>query len=394
MALLRKVLALLALLPAAVVLADQPIEIGQEITIHSKVLDEDRIIFVRTPDGFGESRRHPVLYLTDGRAQFLHTAATVRFLARNGLMPEMIVVGITNTDRTRDLTPTRADWIQPDGSVREFPTSGGADRFLDFVEQELVPFIEERYHPQPYRVLAGHSFGGLLAVHVLLSRSDLFGAYISVSPALAWDNDLVIRQAKEFLSGHSRLDKTLIVTVGGTEDRQMQGGVAALKKVVKGHTPEGFVFESKTFVGDDHDSVVLASHLFGLRKIFEGWRPALDPNTRRVLGGLEGLQAHYARFSKRLGYEVLPPEAMVNLQGYVSMGAGDTEEAIALFELNVANYPESANAYDSLGEGLEAAGRLKEALISYQKAIEQGEKTKDPNLGVYREHLKAVQDKL
>jgi predicted alpha/beta superfamily hydrolase len=394
MASLRKVLVLLVLLPTGVALADQPIEIGQRITIHSKVLDEERTVFVRTPDGFGESSRHPVLYLTDANVQFLHTAGTVDFLARNGLMPEMIVVGITHTDRTRDLTPTRASRIQPDGRVRELPTSGGGDRFLDFIEQELMPLIQERYHPQPYRVFAGHSFGGLLAVHALLNRTDLFGAFISVSPPLDWDDNLVIRQARERLSGPDRLDKTLILTVGGNERRGLQDGIATFKEVVEGHVPEGFVFAAKTFVGDDHGSVVLGSHIFGLRQIFDGWRPRLDPSTGQVLGGLEGLKAHYARFTERLGYEILPPERFVNMQGYAFMAAGDTEQAIALFELNVANYPDSANVYDSLGEGLEAAGKLREALISYQKAVRQGEKTEDPNLNVYRDHLKAIQDKL
>jgi predicted alpha/beta superfamily hydrolase len=391
---LRGVIGLAVLLSAATVLADQPIEIGREITIRSDVLGEERTVFVRTPEGFGEASRHPVLYLTDARAQFQHTAATVRFLAGNGLMPEMIVVGITNTDRNRDLTPTRAGLVQPGGRRQELPTSGGGDRFLDFVEQELMPLVEARYHPAPYRLFAGHSFGGLLGIHALLDRADLFGAYICVSPALTWDNGVVIRQTTERLSARDRLDKTLVVTVGSDETQEMLEGVASFEAAVRAGAPDGLVFVSKTFVGDDHGSVVLGSHLFGLRKVFEGWRPLLHPSTGRLAGGLEALKAHYAGLSTRFGYPILPPEAIVNQLGYAALFAGDTEEAITLFEMNVTNYPDSANVYDSLGEGLEAAGRLTDALMSYQKAITQGEKTQDPNLEFYREHLKVIQDKL
>src|SRR5882724_7629296 len=81
----------------------------EKLTIKSSVLGEDRIILVRTPPGYEKSKlAYPVLYMTDGDAHIGHTASTIEFLSRNGRMPEMIVVGITNTDRTRDLTPTKA----------------------------------------------------------------------------------------------------------------------------------------------------------------------------------------------------------------------------------------------------------------------------------------------
>src|SRR6266478_3558767 len=129
-----------------------------KLTVRSNVLGEDRTILVRTPPGYDANKlAYPVLYLTDGDAHIAHTASTVEFLARNGRMSEMIVVGITNTDRTRDLTPTKATGA----NAAQFPTAGGADNFLKFIETEVIPEIEKRYRVQPYRVLAGHSFGGL-----------------------------------------------------------------------------------------------------------------------------------------------------------------------------------------------------------------------------------------
>ena len=103
-----------------------------------------------------------MLYLTDAERQFGHTVTTVEFLSRNGRMPPMIVVGLFNTDRTRDLTP-----YKDKEDDAQLPTAGGADRFLQFVETELMPWVERQYRTQKFRAFAGHSFGGLFAMHAL-----------------------------------------------------------------------------------------------------------------------------------------------------------------------------------------------------------------------------------
>ena len=138
-----------------------------KLTIKSSALGEDRVILVRTPPGYATNNvKYPVLYMTDGDAHIGHTSSTIDFLVRNGRMSDLIVVGIPNTDRTRDLTPTKANGP----NAGQFPTAGGADKFLKFIEAELIPEIEKTYRVQPYRILAGHSFGGLFAVHALITR--------------------------------------------------------------------------------------------------------------------------------------------------------------------------------------------------------------------------------
>src|ERR1044071_4122432 len=198
----KLVLALCALLvlvaSGARAAAQQVYDQGLRFQLKSEVLGEERTILVRVPQGDERGdQRSPVPYMTDGDAHLQHTAATVAFLARNGRMPEMIVVGITNTDRTRDLTPTRVEQLPDNPNVR-FPTSGGADKFLKFIETELIPQIESKYRVQPFRVLAGHSFGGLFALHAMFTRPELFNSYIAVSPSLQWDNFLLTDRAKAF----------------------------------------------------------------------------------------------------------------------------------------------------------------------------------------------------
>jgi uncharacterized protein len=349
--------ALVSLLPAYA--AAQSIELGERLTVRSDTLGEERVIFVRTPRQYATAtERYPVLYLTDGEAQFAHTAATVEFLARNARMPEMIVVAIGNTDRTRDLTPTKATLTRPDGRPMEFPTAGGADKFLTFIATELKPFIEKRYRTAPFSVFAGHSFGGLFTMHALTTRQDTFNAYIAVSPTLTWDNDMPVKRTADLLRDRRELPKTLVVTMG--DEPVFDGALATLQKMLSGPTPAGFEWEIQRFDDEDHGSVVLRSHYIGLRKVFDRWRLPVDP-TGTFEGSFGDLEKHYAALSERLGYTITPPEGTVNNVGYGALQAGRIEEAVRYFELNVRNYPESANVYDSLGEGLEAAGKLEAA---------------------------------
>ena len=116
--------------------------VPQRLDIHSKILNEDRVIWVRTPPGYEQGKAvFPVLYETDAPGHMGESGSTADFLMASDRMPPIIVVGIANTDRTRDLTPSHADMKNPDGTVAQFPTSGGADKFLDFIQTELIPEI-------------------------------------------------------------------------------------------------------------------------------------------------------------------------------------------------------------------------------------------------------------
>lgn len=354
--------------------------------LKSEVLGEERTVLVRVPAGYERGdQRYPVLYLTDGDAHILHTTATVQFLARNGRMPEMIVVGVTNTDRTRDLTPTRVETLPANPNVR-FPTSGGADKFLKFVETELIPHVEKNYRVQPFRILAGHSFGGLFALHAMLSRPELFNAYIAVSPSLQWDNFLLTERAKEFFKDRKEYKRTLYVSLGD-EPGDIGDGFRMFRDLLARQKTGGFVWQAAHMTDEDHGSVVLRSHYEGLRKVFDGWQLPRDPNTGAVAaGGFKGVIEHYRKLSARLNYEVLPPEPVVNFIGYQHMNQRQNEDALAAFKWNVEHYPRSANVYDSLAEFYERDGKPDLALPLYARAVALGREASDPNLNVYRQN--------
>ncbi len=359
-----------------------------KLNIKSEVLGEERVVLVRTPAGYDSNKQqYPVLYMTDGAAQLGHTIATVEFLTRNGRMNDLIIVAITNTDRTRDLTPTKATLPNTAGQPTEFPTSGGADNFLKFIETELIPKIESNYRVQPYRIFAGHSFGGLFALHAFLTRPEAFNAYIAVSPSMQWDNHLVSRKAEAFFKERKELNRTLYVTLAN-EGGEAKVGFERFKAILSKNSPKGFFWGSALMEDEDHGSVVMRSHYDGLRKVFEGWQ--LTGN----IASLDQVETHYKKLSAKFNYTIPPPETMMNLFGYQLMGWGKMEEAVTVFKTNVKNYPQSANVYDSLAEFYEKNGKLDLAKSNYEKALEVGTQTGDPNLQVYKTNFDRVSEAL
>jgi predicted alpha/beta superfamily hydrolase len=377
-----------------VVHAGEPITIGETVTIPSKVLGEERTILVSTPPTYDQSsQRYPVLYMTDGGAHLTHTRGTVDFLARLGLMPQVIVVGVNNTDRTRDLTPTHVARRTINGRVFENPTSGGAPKFLDFFEQELFPYVDAHYRTLPLKFFTGHSFGGLFALNALFMRPEMFTALLAVSPSLNWDDDLPIRQADSFFDGRDELNVTLFVAMADEEEGDpAPTRLDRLEKKLSEADTEGFEWAVMRMPDENHGSVVLRAHYWGLRKVFEGWQIPTDPENGRFVGGLDGIKAHYAGLSKKYGVAVVPDENTVNAIGYQVLGREEFEAAIAIFRYNVELYPASANVYDSLGEALENAGRLDEAFVSYSKAVENAAKNGDDRLDIFTANRDRAKD--
>lgn len=147
-------------------------------------------------------------------------------------------------------------------------------------------------------------------------------------------------------------------------------------------------WEARQFEDEDHGSVVLRSHYFGLRKIFEGWKPAAP------FENLAQMESHYQKMSTKLGFEVGVPEVRVNFLGYRLLQQNKLDEALATFKWNAEHYPESANVYDSLGDGLTAAKQFEQAVDSYKKAMELGEKTNHQFKATFKQNYENARKRL
>ncbi|WP_020538722.1 alpha/beta hydrolase [Lewinella cohaerens] len=168
--------------------------IGETFTFLSKNLSEERRVNIYLPNGYDDNstKEYPVIYLLDGAADedFIHIAGLVQFgtFPWINMLPESIVIGIANVDRKRDFTyPTNNTQDKAD-----FPTTGGSAAFIDFLEQELQPLIQDTYRTVDTTTIIGQSLGGLLATEILFKKPTLFDNYLIISPSLWWDDESLL----------------------------------------------------------------------------------------------------------------------------------------------------------------------------------------------------------
>jgi predicted alpha/beta superfamily hydrolase len=359
--------------------SDGAVTIGTRDSLQSRTLQETRRYLVYLPPSYRDTtyspRRYPVLYLLDGDAHFHSVTGLIQILGTgvNGtfVVPEMIVVAISNTDRTRDMTPTRVETGFDGKPSPAFRTSGGMDRFLSFIKDELIPRIDAQYRTAPYRVLVGHSLGGITAIHALYTIPETFGAYVAIDPSLWWDNTLLLRQARAKIERPGAFaNRALFVAQANTinpADSSLNthfNAIAQFDGVVRAYNQSGLRYGFRYYPDDSHGSVPLIAEYDALRFIFGGY----DLNMLRVLERPTLLREHFARISRELGYDHPPPEGMVELLAQVAMQQ-DRGKSLAFRALNAELYPSSARAHESLAGAYLAQGDTTRALASIRTTL-------------------------
>lgn len=360
-----------------------PVIIGERTTFRSTVLGADYPIVIYRPGGYERTNdRYPLLILLDGDGHFHHATGVVDFLVANQRIPPMIVVGVGNRNRTRDLTP-------PTNDPRMRGAAGGADRFLTFLSDELIPHIDQTNRTLDYRVLVGHSFGGLFALHALTTRPEVFNGYISISPSTWWNQQALVAQLPAFLAKHRDLRASLYMTTGN-EGGEMLTSAQRVAEILERDAPPTMQWQFHHMPAESHGSIPHRSLYDGLEAMFADLRLELDSTMRTVAD----LERRYETLSRKYGYTIPVTEPMINRLGYLLLARDLHQEAIAVFKANTERYPESANTFDSLGDGYEAAGDLQNARTSFARSVELARKNNDPVLDTSTEKLTSVTSKL
>ena len=353
-------------------------EIGAVDSLWSATLGEQRPYLVYTPPSYGDTtatpQDYPVLYLLDGDAHFHSVTGLVQILGTgvNGTfaIPEMIVVAIPNTNRTRDLTPTHVS-VGFDGEpAPRLESSGGNPAFFTFLRDELIPHVESRYRTTPYRVFVGHSLGGITAINALYTIPETFDAYVAIDPSLWWDSEILLRKAREYFSAADLEGKALYVAQANTVQpndtvpNRHFSAITRFDAVMRAYDRSGARYAFKYYDDDDHGSVPLISEYDALRFIFDGYRVPFV----RVMEEPEHLTAHFRTASERLGHEFRPSEGLVRLLAQASL-AQDTAKAITFGEIRTELYPESFRAFEFLGDVWGARGDVERARGYYDEAL-------------------------
>lgn len=358
---------LFVLLALNVSLCVGQITIGNSDSLYSNILQESREIWVSIPKGAqgNPNQKYPVAYLLDGELYFHSFTGEVSHLSEvngNSIIPDMIVVGIVNTNRVLNLSPTpdSTSWMQP---------NGGGEQFTEFLEKELIPYVDSHYQTVPYRVLVGHSLGGIFVMNTFLNHTQLFNAYIALDPSFDWDSKKLISEASSIL-GENNFAKTALFLGGSSLCLESNAEFEALLNT---NNPKGLKWKCQYYKDDSHGSVPLIGSYNGLRFIFDYYtRPSFKVITDE---SANILSAHYENITKELGYAVSPPQdLLLGLAWRCKTLEKEFDRALKFLQLAEQYYPQSPDVFYSLAEYYNDTGDNEKAVMYMEKGNALSEK--------------------
>ncbi len=333
-----------------------PIPVRVE-TLASAKLGEPREFWVSLPDEYPTSgKKYPVLYMMDGDMNFNSgVIGGVRQAAWLGEIPEFIIVGIKNTNRSKDIFPEEVAY--PDGSK----DGGRANQYLDFVREELIPRVAKTYRTTDYRILYGTSNTGFTAVHALFRNPDLADAYIAASATL---NVPSFRSAREKLIADFKGGKRHLVLVMGEHDLPTVVSLnGALKETIGMKAPAGLSCRLRVIENGEH--VPPDALVEGLRALFQGWkitRPLTESSFAEIRAQVDGRLEKFGVPGK------IDDDALKGL-GNSLLGEKKFAMALEVLEYRAASYPQSADAQIGLGDAYRQSGNLDKARERYKCAL-------------------------
>jgi predicted alpha/beta superfamily hydrolase len=213
--------------------------------VYSEIVADSFLILVSVPDDYETSvKKYPVLYVLDGDIAFGMAASIARYLQIGDKVPELIVVGIgygvigktAAEKRLRDYGPEQ---------------DGDAERFLDFINSELIPDINSKYRTVPDdNSISGYSLGGLFALYTLFTKPESFSRYIIGSPYLVWDNYSIFSYEESASEKIGNLNMAVFISVGSEEstEKRYEPIDSLVTNVQKKNLP-GLLVETKVFQG-------------------------------------------------------------------------------------------------------------------------------------------------
>lgn len=257
---------------------------SQSRKIYSKIVEQEYELQILLPGSYANSnKKYPVVYLMDSQWDFPLVKSIYGQQYYDGFIPELIIVGVTwggenpkpDSLRGRDYTPTKEN---------RMPHSGGADRFLSFMKNELFPFIESNYKADPsHRSLMGCSLGGLITLYALFTQPELFNGYAAASPAIGWDREVLSKYEKDFGGKTLSHPVRVYMTIGDVERGRVPYERFANSLMAKNYPMTSI--QSKVLENTGHSGTKSETFSRGLQYIFERPQLELSKESLALLGG-------------------------------------------------------------------------------------------------------------
>lgn len=254
-------------------------------TITSSIVKgQEYNIQIHLPGNYSSSDKiYPVVFVMDAQWDFPLVNSIYGQQYYDGFVPEVIIAGVTwgglkpNPDslRARDYTPTRIP-----GMIQ----SGGADKFLQFMKEELFPFMKSNYRADLNQsVLMGCSLGGLFTLYTLFTQPSLFSGYIAASPAIGWDNEVLYQFEKKYSADSNRPAARLYMTIGDVE--QNVSNFERFDATLKNIHSTNLNLQSRILENTGHSGTKSETYSRGLQFLFQRPDIKLEDRVLRVLAG-------------------------------------------------------------------------------------------------------------
>ena len=248
---------------------------GTEIReIHSKITNQDYELIVNLPYSYKQNpgRRYPVVYFCDGFYDFPLLSEIYGDEIFDKTIGECFLVGFSYKGKNLDYGKLRVYDYSPT-DLKQGNRTGGASEFLNVVEQEFIPYIEKTYRVDPgFRVLGGSSMGGLFTLYAMFTTPSLFNSYISISPAVNWDNGWLFGVEELFHQQHSEFPVSLYMTGAEKEFAEQPAFLESIKffgAVLQKHHYKNFRYEFRVLDDSYHAGSKPEGYTRGLKFVFE-----------------------------------------------------------------------------------------------------------------------------
>jgi len=352
-------------------------------SIYSDVLKEQREFWIHLPENMKEDEKYPIIYVLDAPSHFYAATGMIKLLEQWRL-PNSIVVGIPNTDRIRDFTPSNV----PFNRGQKSETSGGAVNFLKFMQCELAPHVKNKYPADEMSTIIGHSTGGLFVVYSYVNEPEVFDNYLAIDPSLWWDKEQLVVQSKKLLEKDNYQNKSIHVAVANSYEvdttkvrRSKSVPTEAIRANLNFHdilvkNRNNLDFSWTFYNEEDHGSIVVPGMYNGLRSLY-AWFPFEERwrfNTPKAYSAKELTEPFYTHFEElsiRFKRPIKPEWGFVHDVGFHILEThGLPKKAKAYLDVLVHFYSDESRTYVALGNFYAKEKEKEKAITNYKKAIE------------------------
>jgi len=342
---------------------------ASRVSIDSKVLGENRNFLINLPESYDSSNKsYPVVYLLDGERHFNHAIVATQILQKQERVPELIIVAITNSH----------SWAS-DKSTRQRDLGYEKEKFVQYIKNEMMPYVNKNYRTTGLNTLFGHSLAGYFSTHLLATQPELFTNYIAASPVLQGEE---IDFYNKILSNNNiknHTEKSFYFTLASEDEARRKSVTDAVNNFVKlltRQTPKNLNWHYEFFDNQTHGSIYFPTFFPGMTYVFKNYQAPHFAKYEQYtdFGGMQGMKAHYKKREKIYGTDKnIPENTLLNLASML-LKEGKTQDALQLYSRLTHDFPQSARSFSGLGQVYSSLKHYKKSIAAHQTAVKLGEK--------------------